>query len=139
MKSWVIPSRKILVDDFVKYFQNRFIELKSIIQERNDIENLTTINKVSSQKQNISIIGMVSKKRITKNKNVILELEDLTGRISVLVSCTKEDLLNKVKAMINGMNHKFPQVKKEFEHFFCNENVYGKLNLITVQGFILLD
>jgi len=100
LKSWIVPSRKITVDDFVKYFQNRFIELKSIIQERNDIENLTTINKVSSQKQNIAIIGMVNKKRITKNKNVILELEDLTGKISVLVSCTKEELSKKVKDVV---------------------------------------
>lgn len=100
LKSWMIPSRKIVVDDFVKYFQTRFIELKSILQERQDLENLTTINKISSQRQNISVIGMVSGKRTTKNKNVILEIEDLTGRISVLVSASKEELLKKVKDVV---------------------------------------
>jgi DNA polymerase II small subunit len=100
LKSWIIPSRKIVVDDFVKYFQSRFIELKTILQERSDLENLTTLNKISSQKQSITIIGMVYSKRVTKNKNVILELEDLTGRISVLVSVGKEELLKKVKNVV---------------------------------------
>jgi DNA polymerase II small subunit len=100
LKSWIIPSRKIVVDDFVKYFQNRFIELKAILQERSDVDNLTTLNKLSSQKQNATIIGLVSSKRVTKNKNVILELEDLTGRVSVLVSANKEELAKKVKSVV---------------------------------------
>lgn len=100
LKSWVVPSGKITVEDFTKYFQNRFIDLKGILQERNDLENLTTLNKISSQKQSITIIGLVSSKRVTKNKNVILELEDLTGRVSVLVSASKEELLKKVKNVV---------------------------------------
>ena len=100
LKSWIIPSRKIVVGDFVRYFQNRFIELRSILQERSDVDNLTTLNKISSQKQSMTIIGLVNSKRTTKNKNVILELEDLTGRISVLVSGNKEELVKKVKGIV---------------------------------------
>jgi DNA polymerase II small subunit len=99
VRSWAIPSRKIAVEDFVKYFQNRFIELRSIIQER-EFENLTTLNKISSQKQSLTVIGLVNSKRITKNKNVILEIEDLTGRVSVLVNANKEDLIKKVKSIV---------------------------------------
>jgi DNA polymerase II small subunit len=99
LRSWAIPSRKITVDDFVKHFQSRFIELKSILQERG-LENLTSINKISNQKQNVTIIGLVNSKRMTKNKNVILELEDLTSRISVLVNSNKEELAKKVKSVV---------------------------------------
>jgi len=100
LRSWNIPTKKIVLDDFIKYFQSRFMELKSILQDHRDLENLTTINKVSSQKQNITIIGMIYAKRVTKNKNIILELEDLTGRTSVLISCTKEDVFKKAKELV---------------------------------------
>lgn len=100
LKSWVIPSRKIAVDDFVKHFQNRFIEMKGILQERSEVDNLTTISKLSSQKQSATVIGIVSSKRVTKNKNTILELEDLTGRVSVLVNANKEELAKKVKTIV---------------------------------------
>ncbi|MEM2956159.1 MAG: metallophosphoesterase [Candidatus Pacearchaeota archaeon] len=101
LESWKIPSRKINVDDFVKYFKNRLVILKTALQERAELVNLTAINKISNQKQNnISIIGIVYEKIITKNKNIILEIEDFTGRISVLVNFNKEDVYKKAEKVL---------------------------------------
>jgi len=50
--------------------------------------------------RNFSIIGMVCSKRITKNKNVILEVEDLTGKIRVLINQSKEDIFEKGKEIL---------------------------------------
>lgn len=85
-------TKKIEVGDFVKYFRARFNELRAILQQRPGLENLVSINKITGQRQNLSIVGIVYKKRVTKNKNLILELEDLTGKLSVLVSQNKPDL-----------------------------------------------
>jgi len=101
LESWRIPGKKIEVDDFVRYFKARLLALKGILQERAELENLTAINKISSQKQNsISIIGLVSRKDITKNKNFIIEIEDFTGKIKVLVSCTKEEIYKKAQRVL---------------------------------------
>ncbi|MFH1501103.1 MAG: OB-fold nucleic acid binding domain-containing protein [archaeon] len=81
--------KKLKVEDFVKYFRVRFTELKEILQTRPELENLTSINKISGDRQGVSIIGMVSTKRVTKNKNILLTLEDLTGKISVLINNNK--------------------------------------------------
>ena len=78
--SWNIPSRKVSVEDFTKYFQARFTELKKILQEHSSLTNLTSIGKISSQKQDLSIIGMVNDKRVTKTKNIILKVENLSGK-----------------------------------------------------------
>ncbi|MBI2056953.1 metallophosphoesterase [Candidatus Pacearchaeota archaeon] len=83
---------KIEVKNFVNYFRKRFDDLREILQERFELDNLLSIDKISGSRQGISIIGMVYNKSITKNKNIILEIEDLTGRIKVLVSKSKEDL-----------------------------------------------
>jgi len=84
LEEYEFKTKKITVGDFVKYFRDRYIFLKEILQERH-LEGLCSIGKLSGQQRQVSIIGMVYNKRITKNKNIILELEDLTGRVSVLI------------------------------------------------------
>jgi DNA polymerase II small subunit len=85
-------GRKIEVNDFVVYLKNRFIQLKNILQEHTELNNLVSINKITGNKQGISIIGMVYDKRITKNKNLLLEVEDFTGKIKILINKDKEEL-----------------------------------------------
>jgi len=88
-------NNKPEVKDFVKYFRNRFLEMKKTLQEHVGLNNLVSINKISGSKQNISLIGLVSDKRVTKNKNIIFEIEDLTGKIKVLINSTKKELYQK--------------------------------------------
>ncbi|MEK6829941.1 MAG: metallophosphoesterase [Nanoarchaeota archaeon] len=91
------PSRnsKIGVEDFVKHFRNRFSDLKNILQDRPELKNLISINKISGNRQGISIIGMVMDRRVTKNKNIILDVEDLTGRMKVLINYNKKEIYDK--------------------------------------------
>lgn len=100
VKSYSIPSRKITVEDFTNYFRNRFVLIKNILQERAGLDNLISINKIGAEKQRVSIIGMVADKRTTKNKHILLEVEDLTGRISVLVHNSKRELMQKAKELV---------------------------------------
>jgi len=95
------PSKKFVVDDFTKHFRGRYVALKSILQGREDLVGLTSIGKLPEQKQNnISIIGVVFNMRTTKNKNLFLELEDLTGRVSVIVNNSKEELFKKAGEIV---------------------------------------
>jgi DNA polymerase II small subunit len=99
LSSNVIPYKRIEVKDFITHFKNRYNFFKDILRERKELEGLVSINKIGNNR-NFSIIGLVSQKRITKNKNIILEVEDLTGRISILISQDKEPLLKKAKEVI---------------------------------------
>ena len=42
--------------------------MKNILQEHSELNRLVSINKISRDRQGISVIGLVSDKRITKNK-----------------------------------------------------------------------
>ncbi len=88
-------SKKLEVKDFITYFKNRFLNFRGILQEYSSLKNLISINNINKNRQNFSIIGLVSDKKITKNNNIILELEDLSGKINVLISKDKEDIFNK--------------------------------------------
>jgi len=85
-------GKKLEVKDFVKHFKGRYGEMKKVLEDNSILEELTSINKLSQEKQKFSVIGIVYSKRITNNKNIILEIEDLTGRIKVLISKEKEEL-----------------------------------------------
>ncbi len=89
--------KKIVVEDFVKNLRNRFQDLREILQEHNELEGLVSINKLSKTRQKISIIGIVCDKRMTKNKNILLDVEDLTGKIRILISQNKPDLYKKAE------------------------------------------
>jgi len=90
-------SKKIEVKDFVEHFRGRYSEMKTYIQEHSDMTNLTSIGKISGNRQGISIIAMVLDKRTTKNRNILLQLEDPTGKITAIVNRNREDVLKKAE------------------------------------------
>src|SRR3989339_549 len=84
--------KSIEVKDFVNFFKSRLNEMKNFLQDNSELNNLVSINKISGKKQNISIIGMVYSKKVTKNKNMLIEIEDSTGRITILINKDRADL-----------------------------------------------
>ncbi len=92
-----IPLKKLEVGDFVRHFRGRLVEMKKILQEHLELNNLISINKISGNRQGISLIGLVANKSYTKNKNVILEIEDLTGKIKALIHASKPELIAKTE------------------------------------------
>ncbi len=100
ISSPIMASQKIGVKDFVKHFRNRYNFLKNILQLRTNLENLSSIDKINKNNRNFSIIGIVSSKQTTKNKNIILEVEDLTGMAKVLINQSKKEVFEKAKEIL---------------------------------------
>jgi len=99
ISSDIIPYRRIEVRDFVTHFKNRYNFFKSLLMDRKELTTLMSIDKIGNNR-NFSIIGLVINKRVTKNKNMILEVEDLTGKINVLVGHDKLEIMNKAKEVV---------------------------------------
>lgn len=116
------PQRKVSVSDFVNHFRDRFENIKKILEAK-DLENLTTIRKIKGNTGNFSFIGAVLDKRITKNKNIMLEVEDLTGSIGVLINSNKKEVYEKAKDIILddiiGFN-----VSSSNNFLYCNDLFY---------------
>jgi len=71
---------------------------------------------------------MVYSKKITKNKNMLIEIEDLTGRITILINKDKEDLYKKAEdiALDSIIGLKGSGSK---ELFFVSEIIFPEANL----------
>lgn len=96
------PPKKRSVSDFVNLFNIRFKFLEKIIRVRSEMEGLISIGKLKlkSERDKVSIIGMVNEKKITKNKNILLKLEDLTGEITVLIHKNNKDFYDIGKDLV---------------------------------------
>ena len=95
-----LPDRKLEVKDFVGNFRARYQELQRILMNRQELQNnLVSINKISGNRQSLSIIGIVKEKRVTKNKNLIITFEDLTGEISALVKFDNQEIFEKASEL----------------------------------------
>lgn len=93
-------NKKVDVEDFVNYYRSRFFKMKSILQAHPVLKNLVSINKISGDRQGFSIICIISDKRVTKNGNILLTVEDLTGTIRVLINQNKPSVYKKAEELV---------------------------------------
>jgi len=88
------PQRKIEVRDFVNHFKFRYDVLNEILA-KGDYNNLSSIRKIGIAQGSYVIIGMVVSKRVTKNRNILLEVEDSTGKVNVLINQNRQAVFEK--------------------------------------------
>jgi DNA polymerase II small subunit len=87
LKSYDSPPKKRSFQDFVSVFNMRFKALSAILRNRKEMQNVTSISRVNTKTNNdkVALIGMVLEKSTTKNNNIVLKMEDLTGICTVIV------------------------------------------------------
>lgn len=122
------PQRKVNVQDFVKHFRSRYELLRSFLEQQ-DFDNLTTIRKLTNDRNTYTIIGCVLEKRITKNKNIMLTVEDLTGHATVLVNQQKKELFEKTKDIMLDDIVAF-EVNGSKDLLFCNNITYPEAYIL---------
>ena len=79
------------VEGFARYFQDRYATLRQLLLRRMDLAGAQTIeraldpNRSSESNKEIKVIGMVNEVRSTRSGEMIIEIEDDTGRCTVMV------------------------------------------------------
>ena len=76
------------IDDFTKHFNNRLARIKKILDRRQGIKFLNALEEIDKNRylsgREIAVVGIVSKRIVTKNGNIMVELEDSTGTVKVI-------------------------------------------------------
>jgi len=124
LKNYKENVKKREVQDFVKYFKNRYESLKNILKTRPELVDATSINRILNRDRGqISIIGIVSNKKESKNGNIILTVEDLTGQINVIVNSNKKELFELAKdTLMDEVIGIVGMISKDV--IFCNNLIY---------------
>jgi len=122
ISSGMVFPKKVEVQDFVKHYRSRYEMLKNILQSRN-LENLKSLRRLSDERETQHVIVAIAEKRITKNKNLIFEVEDMTGRSRILINANKEELYAKCKDILSDDIVAF-NVAGTKEMLFANEVIF---------------
>ena len=87
LKSYDSPPKKRTFQDFVSVFNMRFKILSQMLRNRKELQGVTAISRVIAKTTNdkVAVIGMILDKQTTKNNNIILKIEDLTGICNVII------------------------------------------------------
>ncbi|MEK6862610.1 MAG: metallophosphoesterase [Nanoarchaeota archaeon] len=96
LKDYNDIERKRDVETFTEYFRVRYNVLKNILSNRPELQNAISINRLQNKTEHekIAIIGLVNDKRMTKNGNLLITLEDPTGLINIVVTRNKLQIFN---------------------------------------------
>ena len=102
LKNYTKPPRKYTYDDFVKYFNKRYNALGAILRQRKELAGVTGINRVlgKRERENVAIIGIVTDKKESKSKHIILTMEDPTGRVEVWLSANNHEMMGVAKEVV---------------------------------------
>lgn len=100
--SYEEEPKKRDIQDFTSLFNKRFQAIEAILKNRQELQNLTSINKILSKKEKevVSLIGIVFEIQYTKNGNLMITAEDLTGNIKLFINKNSEDLYKKAKDIV---------------------------------------
>ena len=73
------------VIDFAKLFNDRYSTLKKMLSRRRELAGLIPIARAKKLQRDLRFAGIVNDSHSTKNGHTIIELEDETGKVQVLV------------------------------------------------------
>jgi len=100
--SCAIKEARTTLADFVSYFNARYKYIEKILRNRQELQNVTSIRRVSQkdEKEHVAVIGIVKKIVETKNNNIIVIVEDPTGEINLLISKNKKEVFDAVRLLV---------------------------------------
>ncbi len=102
LQSYNEKSKKMSVEDFVSYFNNRYKFLKELLCSRLELREAVSIGRVvNKNNERVALIGVVDDKRITKNGNLLIVLEDLSGRINVVINKNRIEMKDVAKEIVH--------------------------------------
>jgi len=81
-------------EDFLSLFKDRYRRISRIFKEHTELRDFISIKNAKDMelKSHVKIVGMVLEKSVTKNGNILLDLEDLSGQIRVIIIGSKDRL-----------------------------------------------
>lgn len=122
-------------EDFYEMTVDKYNSLHNLMRNRAEVLSATNIEKIIRLSNNteVSTMGLINSIRLTKNKNFLLSLEDLTGEISVLINKNDENL-NEMKRAERLLNDQMIYV----EGIYNPSNTKGK-GIIFANKFTKID
>jgi DNA polymerase II small subunit len=92
--SYQNTPQKHQLKDFTNIFLSRYYYLESLLRGRTELRGTLSISRALIKKDNeeCSIIGLIDEIATTRNGNYIITMEDITGKMKILVTKKNKEL-----------------------------------------------
>ena len=88
------------IGNLIEYFQNRYHKLSNILSKRPELRTWQKINEITNEQTDLNLIVMITDIRSTKNGHYLIEVEDDTGSLPILVSKDNDELIAAAKNLM---------------------------------------
>ena len=88
------------IGNLIDYFQNRYKKLSGILEKRPELRTWQKINEITEDQTDLNLIVMITDIRSTKNGHYLIEVEDDTGSLPILVSKDNDELLRAARNLM---------------------------------------
>ncbi|WP_409200117.1 DNA-directed DNA polymerase II small subunit [Methanobrevibacter sp. DSM 116169] len=88
------------IDNLITYFKNRYEKIHKMLIKRPELKTCQKISELEDNQTSFSLILMVKDIRSTKNGHKLIQFEDETGEIAVLVSNKDEELFKRAGNLV---------------------------------------
>ena len=88
------------IGNLIEYFQNRYKKLSEILEKRPELRTWQKINEITEDQTDLNLIVMITDIRSTKNGHYLIEVEDDTGSLPILVSKDNDELIRAARNLM---------------------------------------
>ena len=88
------------IGNLIDYFQNRYKKLSGILEKRPELRTWQKINEITENQTDLNLIVMITDIRSTKNGHYLIEVEDDTGSLPILVSKDNDELIRAARNLM---------------------------------------
>lgn len=88
------------IKDFTAYFNSRFQKLKAMLIKKPGLRESGPIKEAGIRDGVVNVVGMVNDIRNTKNNHKIMEIEDETGEMTVLIHNENHTLFEQAESIV---------------------------------------
>lgn len=122
------------VDDFLSLFLDKYQAIYEILKKRENLKPIPIEEaKKETKNSEVDIVGMVFDKRLTKNGNLLLTVDDPTGRVNIVIMENKEFEVNPKEILFdNVVGFKCAVLSKDI--FIAKEIMYADLPYENVKA-----
>lgn len=97
LKCFNYVPHKVDVREFIEANRQKYVFLKNLLMNRAELQNTISISRVSqTDNRNLAVIGMVFEINKLPTGTFRLVIEDLSGRLNVIVPKSNEELIKKI-------------------------------------------
>ncbi|WP_461461913.1 DNA-directed DNA polymerase II small subunit [Methanobrevibacter sp.] len=88
------------ISNLISYFSSRYEKVSKILLQRPDLKVAQKIEDIGKDQTDLALILMVNEVRTTKNGHKLIEFEDDTGQIPILVSKDNDELMSEAEKLV---------------------------------------